>query len=103
LTRQAQRTELAKEDLLSIGLQIGVESGRARTAEKILDELIKCCDQLAELPADMVLGSAAPELGADIRLFHHRRWVIIFRYVHDGILVLRVADGAQDYLAWKLD
>jgi hypothetical protein len=48
------------------------------------------------------LGTAAPELGLGVRLFSHQRWVILFRYVDDGLLVLRIADGSEDYLAWKL-
>jgi hypothetical protein len=28
--------------------------------------------------------------------------VIIFRYIDEGVLVLRIADGRQDYLSWKL-
>jgi plasmid stabilization system protein ParE len=103
LTRCAQRTELANEDLRAIALQIGLESGRVVTGARIIDELIDCCDRIAALPVGMVLGSAAPELGTGVRLFHHRRWVLIFRYLDTGILVLRIVDGSQDYSSWKLD
>ena len=96
------RTESADADLRNIAYQIGVKSARPLTAEKIIDELIDCCNQLAELSHISQMGTAAPELGRGIRLFSHRRWVIIFRYTDDGVLVLRVADGSQDYLSWKL-
>ena len=98
----AFRTEAADNDLRGIAYQIGVESGRPATADKITDELIDCCDQLAELSSVSQLGTATPELGREIRLFTHRRWVIIFRYLDEGVLILRIADGSQDYLAWKL-
>jgi plasmid stabilization system protein ParE len=64
--------------------------------------LADCCEQLAELSPNSQLGTAANELGKGVRLFHHRRWVIIFRYVDDGVQILRIVDGAQDYLSWKL-
>jgi len=98
----AHRTEAAADDLRKIAVQIGIESGRPATADKIVDELIDCCDRLAELSTVSRLGTAAPELGHEIRLFSHRRWVIIFRYVDEGVLVLRIVDGSQDYLSWKL-
>jgi plasmid stabilization system protein ParE len=97
----AYRTETADNDLRDIAYQIGVESGRPLTAERIIDELIDSCDHLAELTPAAQLGTAAPELGRGVRLLSHRRWVIIFRYLDEGVLILRIADGSQDYLAWK--
>ena len=98
----AYRTNSADADLRNIAYQIGVASGRPLTAEKIVDELIDRCEDLAETSRKSLVGTAAPELGAGIRLISHRRWVIIFRYVDDGVLILRFADGSQDYLSWKL-
>jgi plasmid stabilization system protein ParE len=97
----AYRTQSADQDLRAIAFQIGVESGRPQTADKIIDELIDCCEQLAHWSPTSSLGSAAPELGHGVRLFSHRRWVIIFRYVDDGVVILRFVDGSQDYLSWK--
>jgi plasmid stabilization system protein ParE len=97
----AYRTETADNDLRNIAYQVGVESGRPLTADRIVDELIDCCDQLAALSPVSQIGTAAPELGRGVRLLSHRRWVIIFRYVEDGVLILRIVDGSQDYLAWK--
>lgn len=98
----ALRTEAADLDLREIAYQIGVGSGRPTTADRIIDEIIDCCDQLAELSSTSKLGTAVPELGRGVRLFSHNRWVIIFRYLDQGVLVLRIVDGSQDYLAWKL-
>jgi plasmid stabilization system protein ParE len=98
----AYRTDAADSDLRNIAFQIGLESGRPSTAEKTVDELVDCCEQLAQLSPLSRLGTAAPELGGGVRLFSHQRWVLIFRYIDDGILILRIADGSQDYLSWKL-
>ena len=100
--RVAYRTEAADNDLRDIAFQIGVENGRPETADRIVDELVDCCEHLAELSPQSRLGTAASELGRGVRIFTHRRWVIVFRYIDEGILVLRIADGAQDYLSWKL-
>jgi len=99
---QAYRTEAADSDLRNIAFQIGVESARPQIADKVIDDLIDCCEQLAAQSPLSRLGTAASELGHEVRLFSHQRWVIIFRYVAEGVLILRIADGSQDYLSWKL-
>jgi plasmid stabilization system protein ParE len=100
---RAVRTVAANDDLRSIAIQIGVASGRPTVADQIIDELIDCCDRLAELASLSKLRTSAPRLGVDVRLFTHKRWVIIYRYTADGIIVLRIADGSQDYFAWQFD
>jgi plasmid stabilization system protein ParE len=97
----AYRTQLADEDLRSIALQIGIESGRPLAADQIIDELVDRCDQLAALSSISQLGTLVPELGQGVRLQAYRRWVIIFRYFDEGVLILRVVDGSQDYMSWK--
>jgi plasmid stabilization system protein ParE len=99
---RAYRTDAAEEDLRNIAYEIGVRNGRPNTADRVVDELIDCCDQLADLSSLSQIGTSSPELGAGVRLFSHRRWVVIFRYIDDGVLILRIADGSQDYLSWKL-
>jgi plasmid stabilization system protein ParE len=47
----AIRTQIADEDLRNIAYQIGVESARPSTADRIVDELVDCCDQLAQFAA----------------------------------------------------
>lgn len=103
MTPQAVRTIAANDDLRGIARQIGNDSGRPILAERIIDEIIDCCDYLAELSTKSKLGTAKPRLGAGVRLFSHKRWVIIFRYAEPGVLILRIADGGQDYLSWKLE
>ena len=43
------------------------------------------------------MGTARPDLGEDLRVFSHKRYVIVYRALADGIEVLRVVDGARDY------
>jgi plasmid stabilization system protein ParE len=98
----AYRTQAAENDLRDIAFQIGIESGRPLAADQIIDELFDCCDQIAQVSPQSSLGTLAEELGNGVRLFSYRRWVILFRYIDNGLLVLRIADGAQDYLSWSL-
>ena len=98
----ARRTEAAERDLQDIAFQIAVADGRPATADRVIDELIEQCDQLARLASTAFLGTAAPEIGNGVRLLSYKRWVIVFRYSTDGVDVLRFADGSQDYLSWTL-
>lgn len=99
----AHRTELAGDDLRNIAFQIGVESGRPLAADQVVDDLFDCCERLAQLSPFSQMGTAMDELGSGIRLLGHRRWVIIFQYVDDGVLILRIVDGSQDYMSWTFD
>jgi plasmid stabilization system protein ParE len=67
-----------------------------------LNELANQCNRLAELAATSELGTPAQEIGENVRLFTFKRWVIVFRYIEDGALILRIADASQDYFAWTL-
>jgi plasmid stabilization system protein ParE len=99
----AIRTAAANDDLRSIAIQIGVESGWPAAAERIIDALVDCCDRLSDLASMSKLGTPAPHIGAEVRLFSHKRWVVIFRYVEDRALILRIVDGSQDYMSWVLE
>ena len=97
-----RRSEAAERDLRDIGFHIACGERRPLAAERIIDELIAQVEKLAQLSTTTVLGTAAPEIGDDVRLFPYKRWVILFRYQPHGIEVLRFADGSQDYLTWRL-
>ena len=98
----ARRTESAEADLQEIAFQIGLLSRRPNVADKIIDELIEQANNLAITSQIATIGTEAPEIGRDVRLLSFKRWVLIFRYMPHGIDVLRIVDGSQDYLAWKL-
>lgn len=96
------RTAAAEQDLQDILFHIAVEEERPIVAQKVLDELVERCNQLAELSSVATEGTLASRIGEGVRLVAHKRWVILFRYVPDGVMILRIADGSQDYLAWRL-
>lgn len=91
---QALRTEAAQHDLDEIAWYIAVHECRPRVAYQIIDEVIAKCELLAGNPT---LGTAKPEFGKDYRVFTHKRWVIIFRPIENGIEVMRIVDGARQY------
>ena len=91
---RVERTPAADQDLQEIGYYIGVQQHRPSTAEKILREIDAKCRTYAAQP---FTGTARPDLGERYRVFHHKRWVVIYRPIHDGIEILRVVDGARDY------
>jgi plasmid stabilization system protein ParE len=99
---RAQRTEAAEQDLRDIAFHVAVIDNRPLAADRIIDELIEKADTLARLSGSSVMGTACPEIGRGVRLFSHKRWVILFRYEPHGVDVLRFADASQDYLSWKL-
>lgn len=99
---QARRTESAEADLQEIAFQIAVRDQRPATADRAIDELIERCERLAQYSEHSAQGTSAPELGDNVRLLAHRRWVIVFRYAAHGVDILRFADGSQDYMSGKL-
>jgi plasmid stabilization system protein ParE len=100
--RRANRTAAAESDLQGILFQIAIEEERPLTAERILRGIAQRCDQLAEFAPNAIQGTAAPQIGRDVRLVPFKRWVILFRYEADSVTILRIADGSEDYLSWKI-
>ncbi len=87
-------TPAAAQDLEDIGYYIGIDQHRPSIAETILREIDATCRLYATQP---LMGTSRPDLGESYRVFHHKRWVIIYRPISDGIEILRVVDGARDY------
>ncbi len=102
MNKSARRSNAAEHDLQELAYKIAVVDGRMLTAERMVDELIEQAENLARTSGIAEMGTAAPELGERIRLFTHKRWVILFRYEPHGVDVLRIVDGSQDFLTWKL-
>ena len=98
----ARRSEAAQCDLEDIAYHIAVRDRSPLTADRVIDDLIAQAEEIARLSTTTVLGTAASEIGHDVRLFSCKRWVIVFRYQPHGIDVLRFVDGSQDYVSWKL-
>jgi toxin ParE1/3/4 len=87
-------SEVAREDLKSIGRYIGEGQHRPSTAAMIMREISSHCDHLARLP---YTGTARPDLDDSLRIASWKRWVIVFRPSEDGVDVLRIVDGSRDF------
>jgi plasmid stabilization system protein ParE len=98
----ANRTNAAELDLQDIAFHLAVRERRPAAADRIIDELIEQCDNLAQLSPSSILGTATPEIGERVRVLAYKRWVILFRYEPHGVDILRFAHGSQDYLSWRL-
>jgi plasmid stabilization system protein ParE len=101
--RTAKRTQAAEHDLQEILFYIAIEEERPITAEKVLRDIIERCNQLAERAAVAMEGTSASRIGRGVRLVPFKRWVILFRYDGDDVTILRIADGSEDYLSWKIE
>jgi len=87
-------TPRAEKHLEDIAYYIAVDDGRPITAEKIAREIRDQCELCARNP---LIGEARPDLGDNYRAFSHKRWVIIYYPLDDGIVVEAVFDEARDY------
>jgi plasmid stabilization system protein ParE len=71
---------------------------RPLTADKVVTALVAECQFLADsISSGSVIGTARPDLGESYRLFTYKRWVIVFRPIHDGIEIIRIVDGSRDF------
>ena len=57
-------------------------------------DIVAKCEAYASNPE---LGTRRDDLLLGVRIMRHKRYVVIYRSKNDGIQVLRVIDGAQDY------
>ena len=87
-------TPRAEKHLEDIAYYIAVDDGRPITADRIVREIHDTCELYARNPQ---LGEARPDLGNNVRVFSHKRWVIVYYPLDDGIVVEAVFDGARDY------
>jgi plasmid stabilization system protein ParE len=87
-------TPRARFHLKEIGRYIGRVEQRRSIAAKNLREIRDKCRLYSASPE---AGAPAPYLGEDYRTFTHKRWVIVYRPLEDGILVAAVFDGARDF------
>lgn len=86
---------VAEDDLAAIARYLGVEKQNPEAADRLLEEFHKKCDSYAHQP---YMGDLRSDLGEDFRSFTFKRnYVAIYRPLDDGIDVLRVFHGAQDY------
>ena len=95
-----KRSSDAETDLLSIYLYIGREKRSPTAAERLLRAIEEKCFEYAGQP---LMGTSRPDLGQGIRVFpcgtksNQREWVVVYRPIDDGIEIVRVFRGKQDY------
>ena len=86
-------TPTAKRDLDDIFDYIGRENHSPSAAANVLRQIDEKCSSYAR---QSHMGSTRPDLGSDVRCFSVGSYVVIYRPVADGILVLTVVHGARD-------
>lgn len=87
-------TDHAERDLEEIAWYVGEVDHRPRAARQNVLEIVEKCSLYAASP---LMGEARPDLREDCRAFRHKRWVVIYVPISDGLAVVRVVDGARDY------
>ena len=89
------RTQQARGDLKAIGRHIAEQSqSQSRDiALRFLDRIESKCELYATQP---LIGEARPDLAEDIRCFPIADYIVFYRPLHDGILILTVVHGARD-------
>ena len=91
---RVRRTPEAERDLREIAFYIGKTQHRPLAAENLLREI----DAKLRLYAGQPLsGARRSDLDEDARIFVHKRHIIVYRPLDDGIEVMRVLDGSRDF------
>jgi toxin ParE1/3/4 len=86
----------ASEDLIAIYIQ-GHDQFGPRQADRYQDELTAAFQQLAAFPG---LARLRSEHQPPVRILPHKAHVIVYEEEADGVLVLRVRHGHED---WRND
>lgn len=84
-------TPQAEIDLEEIGDYIALDN--PERAVTFIQEIRQHCERIADGPARY---AARPELGEAIRVCTHRNYLIVFEPHDDGVLILRVLQGARN-------
>lgn len=88
---QLLRTPEAVESLFEIWDHIAADSIIA--ADRLLLKIDETCQLLARNP---LIGEARPDLASNLRCFSVENYVILYRPIAEGILVVLVTHGARD-------
>lgn len=79
-------TESALLDLDSIEAYIAQDS--PENASRFIVQLDETCHLLGEMP---MMGRARDDLRAGVRMFVHRRYVILYSLLENGVVIERIA------------
>ena len=83
----------AERSLDEIFDYIGRQNHSPEAAAGLLRRIAAKCDLYATQP---LAGEARPDLGTDVRCFPVDSYVVLYRPLEDGILVLLVVHGSRD-------
>lgn len=86
-----RRRHTAREQLEDIWLYIARDNDAA--ADRLLDRIEAALFELAQRP---MMGQARPELAPDLRSFVVGNYVLFYRPLPDGILLIAVFRGSRD-------
>ncbi len=93
--RQLHYSDDADRNLAEIAVYVATESSSREVAEAFTERLRAKCRHLASLLG--TLGTARPELRADIRSSPCQGYIIFFRYVGDDVLeIVNILHGSRD-------
>ncbi|HKW83951.1 MAG TPA: type II toxin-antitoxin system RelE/ParE family toxin [Burkholderiaceae bacterium] len=81
----------ARDDLIEIGAYIA-QDNPAR-ALGFVDELEAACDRLGQAAG---IGTARPELGKDIRMWPHGRYLVFYQEQEKQIRIERILHSSRD-------
>ena len=89
------RTPAARADLKAIAEYIGVVKQSASAATRFIEDIEEKLIAYARQPE---MGDLREDLGEGLRSFTFKRnYVVVYLPLEDGIEVLRIFHGAQDY------
>lgn len=101
VTRRLHITDNAFDDLGEIAEFIAEQSGSRAVADAHQDRLLSRIARLADLPG--TLGTARPDVRADLRSVPHKGYVIFFRYTNDAVEIVNVLHASRDVIAYYRD
>ena len=87
-------TPQARISLNEIAGYIAREAGRPKAAERIVRAIHAKSESYGRQP---MMGSLHEELPEPLRFFLHKRYVVVYEPLYDGIRIHRVADSARDW------
>jgi toxin ParE1/3/4 len=82
-----------RQDLDDVWDYIGVEKGNPAAAQRLIERLFDAFSTLARQP---LLGETREDLGANIRVFAVRPFVVLYRPQPNGVQIAQVVHSARD-------
>jgi plasmid stabilization system protein ParE len=85
-----------RQDLDDIWNYIGVNKGNPAAARRQIERLFEAFSILARQP---LLGESRQDLGANVRIFVVRPFIVLYRPRPDGVQIAQVVHSARDIQA----